>query len=232
MHHGKRSSISVMRWLFLGLVFVIAACKAETAGNLPSDPKKPRVDNSAFLAYVPEGWILQDGRILDVDIDGDGIKDAMLTVIEDDNLKKGDLPEVINERALLILIGNKEGTYLRLSFAKNALLCASCAGMMGSFGSKEPDVILYDGGTFTIGWIAGSRNTLDAEINFRFDPKLNQFMLVSDSVEKRDRVGGISTVTKRDFQAGTRTVDGKVSRMEKKVIPIEAVKYYDYLGYK
>lgn len=166
-----------------------------------------------------------------VDLDGDGIKDAILTLIEDEHLQKGDLPYPhIDERAVLVLLGDKNGKYRRSSFAKNAILCASCAGMMGKFGSKEQGVILHENGKniFTIGWFSGSRDTVNVGLHFGFDATLKQFVLLSDRVEKADRVEGKSTTTHRDFVTGTQTVDGKVSKIEKKVIPIESVKYYDY----
>ena len=221
-----------MLWLSLGLLVSIAACKADN--NASADPSvelnKAPVDNSAFIAYVPEGWLLQGDRLLDIDINGDGIKDAILTAIEDKNLIKGDLQDIDDERALLVLLGDKQGKYERVSFAKNAILCASCAGMMGTFGSQEPGGVLYADNLFTIIWMSGSRNTVDVELNFRFDPKLKQFVLVSDTVEKRQRISGISTITKRDFERGTQSVDGKASKIDKKVILLEAVKYYDYSG--
>lgn len=216
--------------LFLALIVCVTACKAD---NSPAEPKKAPVDNNVFIRYVPKGWILQDHRIVDIDIDRDGFKDAILTLIEDERLQKGDPPYPhIDERAVLVLLGDKNGKYRRSSFAKNAILCASCAGMMGSFGSKEPDVILFVDNVFSVGWISGSRDTVDVELNYGFDTKLRKFVLLSDRVEKTDRVEGKSTITKRDFVAGTKTVDGKVFKLETKVIPIESVKYYDYLGYK
>lgn len=232
MQYVKNATDFFFLWLSFGLLIFVAACNAESTGKPLAEPKKPPVDNSAFENHVPQGWLLQDRRIVDVDIDGDDVKDAILTVIEDKNLNNGDLPEIDEERALLVLLGDKTGKYRRLSFAKNALLCASCAGTMGSFGSKEPDVMLYEGNSFVVGWVAGSRDAVDVELRFQFDKKLQQFVLFSDRVEKIDRIGGVSIVTKRDFRSGTQTVGGKVSKIEKKVIPLEAVKYYDYLGYK
>lgn len=217
------------QWLILALLVGIPPCNAENASNPPAEPEKPSLDNRAFVPYVPKGWALQEHRILGVDIDGNGTKDAILTLIEDEGpqiiTRPGDRAEA---RALLVLLGEKDGKYRRSSFAKDVLLCASCAGMMGSFGSKEPDVILYDNGVFSIGWWSGSRHTLYVEMSFGFDAKLNQFVLLFDSIERTDRNEGKSTTTKRDFVVGTETTDGKVSKIEKRVIPIDAVKYYDY----
>lgn len=216
--------------LFLALIVCVTACNADTT---PAESKKAPVDNNAFIRYVPQGWILQDHRIVDIDIDRDGFKDAILTLLEDEHLQKGDLPYPQNdERAVLVLLGDKNGKYRLSSFAKNAILCASCAGMMGSFGSREPGIILFADKVFSVGWISGSRDTVGVELNYGFDAKLGKFVLLSDRVDKTDRVEGKSIITKRDFVAGTKTVDGKVSKMGKKVIPIESVKYYDYLGYK
>lgn len=217
--------------LFLVLLAFVVACKAENAEDKSIEVKKPSVDNSAFIDYVPAGWILQKDRILDIDIDRDGNKDAILTLIEDEHLKKGDLPDIDEERALLVLLGDKNGKYRRSSFAKNAILCASCAGMMGSGNNKEPGEIRYADNVFTIGWISGSRDTVDVELTFGFNAQLKQFVLVSDSMEKRDRLAGESRVTKRDFVAGTKTVDSKTSKIEKKVLPLEKLKFYNYLKY-
>lgn len=217
---------------YIPLVLLVCVLVAN-ANNSPTESKKPPINNSSFLRYVPDGWILQNQRILDIDIDGDGTNDAILTLIEDERLQKGDILADDDERALLVLLGDKKGGYRRSSFAKNAILCASCAGMMGKFGSKEQGVILYENekNIFTIGWTSGSRDTVNVGLHFDFDAKSKQFVLLSDRVEKADRVEGKSTTTYRDFVTGTQTVDGKVSRIEKKVIPIESVKYYDYLGH-
>jgi hypothetical protein len=226
--------------LFVALLVCVAACKAEDPS---AEPRKPLVDNSAFVDHVPTGWVLQDHRILDADIDGDSAKDAILTLIEDKHQQKGDIANPhMEERAVLVLLGDKTGKYRRSSFAKNAILCASCAGMMGSGDNKEPGEIRYANNVFTIGWISGSRDTVDVELSFSFNAKLKQFVLLSDRVEKRDRLAGESRITKRDFVAGTKTVSGtvfsgdtekplapKVTKIDRLVIPIEAVKYYDYL---
>ena len=228
---AKAHTFSLL-WLSIGLLISIAACKAENAAEPSAEPKKAPVDNSAFIAYVPKGWVLQDDRLLDIDINGDGIKDAILTAIEDKNSNKGDLPDVDDERALLVLLGDKQGKYDRISFAKNAILCGSCAGMMGTFGSEAPGVILYEDNAFIVGWTSGSRDTVDIGLRFIFDAKSKSFVLLSDRVEKADRVEGKSVTTRRNFFAGTQTVGEKVSKIDKKVIPLEAVKYYDYLGHK
>lgn len=226
--YTKRQHMFSRHALFISLVVCIAACSADNI----SAKSQPTINNGPFLRYVPEGWILQNQRILDIDIDGDGTNDAILTMIEDEQLQKGDILADDDERALLVLLGDKKGGYRRSSFAKNVILCASCAGMMGKFGSKEQGVILYENekNIFTIGWTSGSRETVNVGLHFGFDAKSKQFILLSDRVEKADRVEGKSTTTYRDFVTGAQTVDGKVSRIEKKVIPIESVKYYDYLG--
>lgn len=219
-------------WFFVVLLASVTACKAENTNAPQTEAKKAASDNRAFIDYVPTGWILQEQRIIDADIDGNGTKDAILTLIEDERLNKGDIPSDDDERALLVLLGDKNGKYQRSSFAKNVLLCASCAGMMGMFESKEQGTIHYDHehNVFSILWLSGSRDSVDVDIRFGFNVQLKQFVLLSDSLEKRDRVQGKSTITKRDFVAGTKTVDGKVSKLEKRIIPIEAVKYFDYLN--
>lgn len=234
-------------FLFLVLLAGILPCEAENTSSPPAESKKPPVDNSAFIDYVPKGWRLQNDRILGIDIDGDGMKDAILTLIEDEG------PQIISRpgyradaRALLVLLGEKNGRYRRSSFAKDVLLCASCAGMMGRFESEEQGSIYFEKNTFIVSWISGSSEIVDVTLNFGFNPDLKQFVLLSETVENRNRNVGAFTLTERDFVAGTKTVSGesfageslasgqrknippKTTKIEKQVIPIEAVKYYDY----
>lgn len=227
----------------LALLVGVAPCKADNTNNPPAEPEKSPVDNRAFIDYTPKGWRLQNDRILGIDIDGDGMKDAILTLIEDEG------PQIItwpgyraDARALLVLLGEKNSKYRRSSFAKDVLLCASCAGMMGRFESEEQGSIYYEGNVFSVRWVSGSRNSVDATLNFGFNPDLKQFVLLSDEVDNRDRVEGTNVDTRRNFVAGTKTVSRMVfsdteakeiilknTKIDKKVIPIEAVKYIDYL---
>ena len=230
MFSVKRTKILARSGFALTLWMGIVACEADIAKNVAAEPKAPELDNSAFIEYVPAGWILQNQRILDIDLDKDGAKDAILTVIEDAQLQKGDRPEADDERAVLVLLGDKTGKYRLSSFAKNAILCGSCAGMMGRFGSQEQGTITYDGNVLSVTWMSGSRDSVDVDLTFGFDAKLKQFVLLSDSVDKRDRVVGKSTTITRDFVSGIKTVNGQVSKIDKKLVPLEAVKYYDYLN--
>ena len=224
------------QYIFLVLPFFVASCDAGNTSNPISTSDKSGsslASSDSFGKLVPAGWILQKSRIVDIDINGDGAKDAISTLIEDKQLQMGDISnQHIEERALLVLLGDKDGHYHRSSLAKNVLLCASCAGMMGTFGDAEPGEMLYENKMLTISWIAGSRDTVDVILNFRFDEASQQFVLSNDKVEKTDRTVGGGAVVIRDFVAGTRTVDGKVSTMDKKTIPMDSVKYYDYLGYQ
>jgi hypothetical protein len=224
------------QYIFLVLVLFVTSCDASNTSNPPSSADRSGsslASSDSFSKLAPAGWILQKSRIVDVDINGDGAKDAILTLIEDKQLQKGDISnQHVEECALLVLLGDKDGHYHRSSLAKNVLLCVSCAGMMGTIGDAEPGEILYENKMLTISWIAGSRDTVEVILNFRFDGTSQQFVLSDDKVEKTDRNVGGGTVVIRDFVAGTRTVDGKVSTMEKKATPMDSVKYYDYLGYQ
>lgn len=185
---------------------------------------------------------MQNDRILGIDINSDGLKDAILTLIEDEGPQIITRSDRADARALLVLLGGKNGKYRVSSFAKDVLLCASCAGMMGRFESEEQGSIYYERNVFIVSWVSGSRDSVDATLNFGFDAKLNKFVLLSDEVDNRDRVEGTSVVTRRDFVAGTKTVIKMVfsdtetkeiilntAKIDKQVIPIEAVKYIDYL---
>lgn len=223
----KRKKMIIRYQFFLCLIACVAACNADS----PAEPKKSRIENSVFINYVPTGWLLQNGRILDIDINGDGTNDAILTLIEDERQQKGDISNpIIDERALLVLLGDKDGKYRRLSLAKNVLLCGSCAGMRTSSDDVEPGGILYSNNILTIDWFVAPGDSVLVKLHFGFDKKLKQFVLLSDEVEKMYRYTGKSTITRRDFVVGIKNVDGKVSAIDKQAIPMEMVKYSNYLG--
>lgn len=179
-----------------------------------------------FEAYVPEGWTVE--RAATGDLNGDGRPDAAVSLLPRPLTGKGEDREAL-PRALLILFADPSGGYRRQALAERLLPCTTCLGMMGSYGdTASPIEMSISDGRLRIGWLKGSRETVEVGLEFGYDPAQGDLRLLRDDVCRVDRVLGREVRTLRDFVTGRVKTNGRILTMEPRVIFISDVDYRHY----
>jgi hypothetical protein len=224
----------------LRLALVILLCCACSFGALnhasESGSKAPLANEgraeagsgkpSSIEDLVPEGWTIE--QTVTGDLNGDGRPDAAVVLLQRPAQGTGE-DNVERARALLLLFADSSGGYRREALAERVLPCTTCLGMLGAYlGEASPvDVSIADG-RLGIGWLRGSRESVEVSLEFGYDAAGGGFRLRRDDVIRVDRVLGRETHTVRDFVTGEVQVDGKKHKIEPKVIPIADVDFKDY----
>ena len=98
------------------------------------DAKLVPMSGATSAAFVPKGWKSQDEQT--GDLNGDGLPDAVLQLIEDKPARDAKDEYHERQRAMLILFKTTDGKYKRAAVASKLLMCASCGGMLGGAGGE------------------------------------------------------------------------------------------------
>jgi len=221
------------RHLLVALILILCgACSLgdfkrppETGGKAPAldaGQAKPGKGPAVFFeAYVPAGWTVE--RAATGDLNGDGRPDAAVSLLPQSLTGKGESKEGL-PRALLILFADPSGGYHRQALTERLLPCTTCLGMMGSYGeTASPIEISISDGRLQIGWLRGSRETVEVGLEFGYDPALGDLRLLRDDVCRVDRALGREMRTVRNFVTGKVKTNGRTLAMEPRVIPISEV---------
>jgi hypothetical protein len=150
--------------------------------------------------FVPGGWVKEEE--VNGDLNGDGLTDAALRLIEDLPVETGG---VWNERyrALVVLFGKSGGGFERAAVAARLLSCSTCAGVLGDPGGGNVSLEIKNG-VLNVSQLSGSREATDLTHRFRYDPRLKRFLLIGEDIETYDRILGNSQSESTNYLTGTR----------------------------
>ena len=156
-----------------------------------SDPQP-----DAKRKFVPAGWTVE--QELQGDLDGDGIPDAVLMLVEEGHT--GPTDEAA--RILVVLAGRADGSFEQTGTNEKMLLCVQCFGAMGGGPelSIQRRVLIVD-------QLRGSRDTANGLWRFRFDPGSKRMRLIGLDVKKTDRATGVSTSESTNYLNGKRVTE-------------------------
>ncbi|MFN7927876.1 MAG: hypothetical protein U0Y68_08000 [Blastocatellia bacterium] len=200
------------------------------------DPKIVPLNGATTKAFVPKGWVAQDEQM--GDLNGDGMPDAVLQLIED-------LPKKTDEfqmryRALLILFKTADGKYTRAAVAGSLLMCGGCGGMLGGTGDSPAADVKIEKGVLLVSQLAGSRESTDHLHRFRYNAATKQFLLIGEDITNLDRATGASETISTNYLTGKQVIERhkynektdkdilvskKIKVVAKKQKPIEQVEY-------
>lgn len=125
---------------------------------------------NTFTYYIPENFQVLDS--LAGDLNGDNIPD-MILILKTNNEEL--LPE--SSRPLIILTGNKSGSFDLRARNDSVVLCKNCGGV---FGDPYQNITIGDG-SFSIEHYGGSSWRWSRSVTFKFDPGSKKFFLQMDS---------------------------------------------------
>jgi hypothetical protein len=174
----------------VGLVVVTLA----TAGWGCAKASDPQPD--ARRRFVPAGWTVE--QELQGDLNGDGIADAVLMLVEEGHAG----PTDETERSLVVLAGQRDGSFVEIGTSRKLLLCVQCFGAMGG----KPRLSIQRN-VLVVEQEAGSRETTSGLWRLRFDPASKRMRLIGLDVRKADRATGVSTSESTNYLNGKRITE-------------------------
>lgn len=239
---GWQRSVGVLffepaRWAVVFSVSLLFSAVLAQEKARVIDPKSVPVSGASTKAFVPRGWVLQDEQT--GDLNGDGLPDAVLQLIEDLPKKSPDEFQT-RYRALLILFKTADGKYTRAAVAGSLLMCGGCGGMLGGMGDSPAADVTIEKGVLLVSQLSGSRESTDHLHRFRYHAATKQFLLIGEDITNADRLGGTSEVISTNYLTGKQVIERrkynektdkevllskKVKVVAKKQQPIEQVEY-------
>jgi len=150
--------------------FFISVC---SVGMLPGDPAPALFHELRY--FIPPEFEVLDSKT--GDLNQDGLKDIVLIL----KAKNEDIfPD--SNRPVFILFGNFEGKYKMFSRNKNIVFCKDCGGGFG-----DPyQAITIKNNFFSIEHYGGSSRRWSRTVTFKFEKKLNNFVLHKDEGSSMD----------------------------------------------
>ena len=220
--------------VFAGMIIVIFAAGhafAQEAGVI--DVSKVPATAEKLAGFVPAGWKIEEQ--IDGDLNGDGIADHALKLIEDKPAMAKD--ETMNERgrALVIVFEDKDGKFRNAAVANKLLQCASCGGAFYGV-SEAPANVKIQKGVIIVEQDHGSRWVTDVTFRFRYDEQPNMFILIGFDYSSRDRAAGGASSESTNYLTGKRittkskgkkdtTTTSQVTRMRYSIQEVDAEKF-------
>lgn len=208
--------LNISNIIFISLLtFSLISCNSQLEKNQTdkksieldslSENKTPKIEaQETKLVYklilkdfIPKNYALLDSASGNLNLDE--YKDYVLVLNKIDEEKTSDVIEHPEKRPLLILIGQKDGSFKRVKENNNSVYCVDCGGIMG-----DPFAGLsIQKGSFTISHYAGSAWRWTKDITYNYSEKEKDWFLeeigsssfhTSDPEKVEEKV-----LTKKDF---------------------------------
>lgn len=204
-----------MLQLILSL-FLLPAATQEA--RRPLDAKLVPMNGATTKAFIPKGWKAQDEQA--GDLNGDGLPDAVLQLIEDKPARDAKDEFQERQRAMLILFKTADGKYARAAVASKLLMCASCGGMLGGDGSNPGADVKIEKGVLLVSQLYGARESTDLLQRFRYDAATQKFILIGQDITGVDRLTGNSETVSTNFLTGKQVIERRKinAKTEKEVV--------------
>lgn len=200
------------------IICAVSPASAQDEGTVIDKSKVPATA-AKTAGFVPKGWKLEEQ--INGDLNGDGIADHVLKLIEDKPALDKD--ETMNERsrAMVVVFEDKDGTLRNVAVADKLLQCASCGGAFYGVGAAPANVSIAKG-VLIVQQDHGSRWVTDMTYRFRYDEQPSMFILIGFDYSSRDRAVGDVATESTNYLTGKRiTTTGKGKRTTTKTTQIE-----------
>lgn len=153
--------------------------------------------------FVPTGWKIEEQ--LSGDLNGDGLPDHALKLVEDKPTKDQDDIATERARALVIALTGKDGKLARAGVADKLLQCTRCGGAF--YGVVEsPANVEIKKGSIVVDQDHGSRNLTNTTYRFRHDPETQRFVLIGFEYADADRMTAQVVSESTNYLTGVRKV--------------------------
>jgi hypothetical protein len=201
---------------FVFLVTVFLAGLGSSAFCHPQDDRV-RIDKSRIPAegdsinsFVPPGWTIE-AKVLG-DLNGDALPDFALKLVEDKPAADKDGAPTERQRALMLVIANKNGKLSRAAVTDTLLECTRCGGAF--YGVVEtPTEVKIEKGVLIVNQDHGSRELTNTTFRFRYERASGKFALIGFDISSADRLTGGMVSESTNYLTGVRvTTRGKGNR--------------------
>lgn len=156
--------------------------------------------------FVPRGWRIEseDDDVTAGDLNGDGVADRVLRLVQDTPNENADGTLRTRFRALVVLLGKAGGGFTRAAATTRLLLCSLCAGVRGDPSGGSNIQLRVERGVIVVEQQSGSRFAYDHTLRFRHDRATNRFLLVGEDFDNRDTATGERTEESSNYLTGNK----------------------------
>jgi hypothetical protein len=168
--------------------------------------------------FVPPGWQIEEQ--IAGDLNGDALPDIALKLVEDKPATDKDGTATERQRALVIVLRNKDGKLSRAAVADKLLQCTRCGGAF--YGVVEsPANVKIEKGVIIVDQDHGSRNLTNTTYRFRYEPESGKFALIGFDLGDADRLTANVVSESTNYLTGVRIVtrDKGKNRSSRTTIP-------------
>ena len=199
------------------ILFIAPSTFAQEEAGVIDKGRVPYEANSPHQ-FAPTGWKIE--QQVTGDLNGDGLSDHALTLVEakPDKNSEGDPTE--RGRALVIVLA-RDGKLGRAGVADKLLQCTRCGGAF--YGVVETPVeVTIEKGVVVVQQDHGSRNLTNTTYRFRHDPAGKQFVLIGFDYADADRLTAKVVSESTNYSTGVRVTSRDRGNREiktRRVIP-------------
>lgn len=190
------------------LALCAAVCAQDEPRRLLASEAVP-AEGASARAFVPRGWTLESE--VSGDLNGDGLPDAALRLVEDRPRENAEGVPNERARALVIIFARPEGGFRRAAVAARLLSCTTCAGVLGDPDGRNITLEIKKG-VLNVSQLSGSREMTELTQRFRYDAASRRFLLIGEDVTTTDRLNGNSTRESSNYLTGVKLTQTYRSR--------------------
>ncbi|MHC1727700.1 MAG: hypothetical protein AB9866_17140 [Syntrophobacteraceae bacterium] len=192
--------------VFWALLFVLPPFAFAQDDRAAIDQSRIPLEAGSVDKFVPPGWIIEEQ--VSGDLTGDSVPDYALKLVEDMPAKKDNFPNE-RQRALILLLGNRDGKFSRAAVTDRLLQCTTCGGAF--YGVMEaPAHVNIGKGVLVVEQDNGSREVSAYTYRFRYEPDSKKFRLIGFDSSIHDRLSGNERSESTNYLTAERTVRCKV----------------------
>jgi hypothetical protein len=153
--------------------------------------------------FAPSGWKIEEQ--VAGDLNGDGLPDYSLKLVEDKPAKDQDDVATERARALVVVLAGKNGKLTRAAVADKLLQCTRCGGAF--YGVVEsPADVKVEKGVIVVEQDHGSRELTNTAYRFRYDSETQRFVLIGFDYSDSDRATAQVVTESTNYLTGVRKV--------------------------
>ena len=181
------------------LVLILPALVAAQEGT-PIDKSKVPAEGDSPAKFAPSGWKIEEQ--IAGDLNGDGVVDYVLKLVEDKPTTDSQGAATERERALVIVL-QTGGKLVRAAVADKLLQCTHCGGAFYGF-SEAPANVAIEKGVIVVDQDHGSRNLTNTTYRFRYDQATKRFILIGFDYADADRLTARVVSESTNYATGVR----------------------------
>jgi len=186
------------------LVLTLPALVVAQEGT-PIDKSKVPAEAEIPAKFAPSGWKIEEQAI--GDLNGDGVADYALKLVEDKPATDSEGMATERERALVIVL-QTGGKLVRAAIADKLLQCTHCGGAFYGV-SEAPANVAIEKGVIVVDQDHGSRNLTNTTYRFRYDQATKKFVLIGFDYVDADRLTADLVSESTNYSTAVRITTGE-----------------------